>query len=329
MERVIAWKPAAPNPELASARLRCFRPLEYLNRAGWQCELFDRGQMHRYRVVVFQKCYGDEDLDLAAHLRGLGVRTVFDLCDNHFYNPSGRSELRIRADRLRRMIDSVDAVTASTPQLAEIVGRQCAIIDDAIDDVPAPAWSDRLSNCWRRRGPALRLAWFGNAGQDEPPFGLVDLARIRPALETLHRRRLVELTVISNSRPAFDRWMSAAPFPVHYHDWDNCTYQRILRACDLCLIPVNVNPFTLCKTNNRMAIALLLGLPVVADAIPSYEELRPFALFGRWDESIFEYAADTRRTGQNVRDAQRHLRSKYTPERVVDQWSSVIRPLAA
>ena len=35
------------------------------------------------------------------------------------------------------------------------------------------------------------------------------------------------------------------------------------------------NPFTLCKTVNRLATALLLGLPVVADMIPSYEELRP------------------------------------------------------
>ena len=39
--------------------------------------------------------------------RGLGVRTVFDMCDNHFYVPPDRAEFRDRADRLRRIIDGV------------------------------------------------------------------------------------------------------------------------------------------------------------------------------------------------------------------------------
>lgn len=329
MKPVIAWKPAAPNPDLASARLRCFRPLEYLNRDGWHCELFDRGQMHRYRVVVFQKAYSEEDLAIAAHLRTLGARTVFDLCDNHFYNPTGRDDLRIRAERLRRMIESVDAVTASTPQLAEFIQRPCAIVDDALDAVEPQQWTARMLHGWSRRSDALRMVWFGNAGQDEPPFGLIDMGRIRPALEFLHRCRAIELTVISNSRPVFDRWMAGTPFPVCYHEWDNRTYQRILRENDMCLIPVNPNPFTICKTINRMAIALLLGLPVIADPIPSYEELRPFALFGRWDESVLDYAGDSRLTQRNVAEAQLHLQAKYTPQRVVDQWSAVLRPMAA
>lgn len=329
MTSVIAWKPAAPNPELASARLRCFRPIDYLNRAGWNCELFDRGQMHRYRTVVFQKSYSDEDLDIAAHLRGLGVRTVFDLCDNHFYNPRGRGELTVRAGRLRRMIDAVDAVTASTPQLAAIIERPCAIVDDALDHVESLPWRARWRRLWSGRSRPLRLAWYGNAGQDDPPFGIIDLARIRPALEALHRRRPIELTVISNSRPVFERWLNGVGFSVRYSEWDNRRYQRVLRGNDLCLIPVNPNPFTICKSVNRMALALLLGLPVIADPIPSYEELRPFALVGRWDEAVLEYASDRGRLRRDVRNAQHHLRTKYTPQRVVEQWSRVLRPLAA
>src|SRR5438874_9740622 len=176
---VIAWKPAAPTPELASARLRCYRPLEYLRAAGWPCELFDRRQMHRYRTVIFQKAYSDEDLDIAAHLRALGTRTVFDLCDNHFYNPKGRNDYRNRADRLRRMIDKVDSVTVATPGLAKLIDRPTTVIDDALDAVEL-AWWPSLRWKLPRGRRRLRLVWFGNAGQDDPPFGLIDVARILP-----------------------------------------------------------------------------------------------------------------------------------------------------
>jgi hypothetical protein len=325
---VIAWKPAAPTPELASARLRCYRPLEYLHGAGWHCELFDRNQMHRYGTVIFQKAYSEEDLDIATHLRSLGKRTVFDLCDNHFYNPTSRNDYRARADRLRRMIGAVDAVTVATPELARLVERPTTIIDDALDSIEPDRWSilRRMLPLGRR---PLRLVWFGNAGHDDPPFGLIDVARVRPQLELLHQRRAIELTVISNSRAAFDRYLNGVSFPTHYHDWDNKRYQHILRRQDLCIIPVTPNPFTLCKTVNRLALALLLGLPVVADAIPSYEELRPFAWLDDWRVGLHEYVADIPRQRAQVRAGRAFLRAKYTSQRVVKQWTRVLEQLAA
>jgi hypothetical protein len=319
---VIAWKPARPTPEIASVRLRCYRPLEYLRAAGWTCEIFDRTQMHRYRIVIFQKAYGEEDLAIAAHLRGIGVRTVFDLCDNHFVGPLDRTE------RLRRMIDSVDAVTVATAELAKVTGRRAHVIDDALDTVERD-WRSRLRRMAFRgktRRP-LRVAWFGNAGQEDPPFGLIDLGRIRPQLEALHSRRPLHLTVISNSRASFNRFLGGARFPLGYHDWDNRLYQRILRGQDLCVIPISVNAVTRCKTVNRLALSLLLGVPAAADSIPSYEELRPFALLGDWDDGLYDYLLDDARRWAAVRLGQRYLRAKYTPERVVEQWAAVLRGL--
>ena len=85
----------------------------------------------------------------------------------------------------------------------------------------------------------------------------------------------------------------------------------------------------MCKTVNRLALALLLGVPVVADAIPSYEELRPYALLGEWAAGLWDYIEDRARRRREVRAGQRYLRSKYTPARVVSQWSAVFRSLAA
>jgi len=327
---VIAFKPVAPTPEQSSARLRCYRPCEYLRSAGWQCEIFDPGRMDRYRVVVFQKAYTPNDLDVADHLRGLGVRTVFDLCDNHLYVPPDRPDFRERADRLRRMIDRVDAVSVATPELARFIDRPTTVIDDALDDVPVDLWSPirTVGRRWRGRRP-LRLVWFGNAGEMSPPFGLIDLARVVPALEAMHARSPVSLTVVSNSRAAFDKHLSGVQFPVHYHEWATSRFVRLFRGHDLCLIPVNVNPFTVCKTVNRLALSLLLGVPAIADWIPSYEELRDSVFFGDWERNLAIHTTDPTAGLQQVRGAQAYLQAKYTKQRVVKQWSDLLRPLAA
>lgn len=320
---VIAFKPAAPTPTLASARLRCYKPAEYLNAAGWDVRPFDPARMNEYRAVVFQKAYTDEDLQIVAHLRGLGVRTAFDLCDNHFVFADGR------ADRLRRMLAAVDAVSVATPELGKLVGRPASVIDDALDEAPENWWAEFRRRWPRRQRNPLRLIWYGNAGLADPPFGLVDLARIIPDIAAVHARQPVSLTVVSNSRETFDRLIGRPAFPVEYREWDTVAFPRLFRRHDVCLIPVTVNPFTVCKTVNRLALSLLLGLPAIADPIPSYEELRPFALFDDWRESLARYAADASLRRSHVKAGRAFLRAKYTRGRVVNQWAAFLRPIAA
>src|SRR5262249_42264681 len=170
---------------------------------------------------------------------------------------------------------------------------------------------------------------LGQGGRRRPPFGMIDLARLVPVLETFHARLPLTLTVISNSRAAFERHLAKARFPVCYHEWETARFVRLFRRHDLCLIPVNVNPYTICKTVNRLALALLLGVPAVADWIPSYEELRECAFFGNWERSLETHLADPKLGQRQVRAAQAYLRAKYTRQRVVQHWSDVLRPLAA
>src|SRR5262249_44657517 len=181
---------------------------------------------------------------------------------------------------------------------------------------------------WSRRRP-LRLIWFGNAGEVSPPFGIVDLARLVPVLEAMHVRQPLSVTVVSNSRAAFERHLAEVRFPIHYHEWVTARFVRLFRRHHLCLIPVNINPFTVCKTVNRLALSLLLGIPAVADWIPSYEELRECAFFGDWQQSVASHASDPSLGHLQVRKARAYLRAKYTPRRVVQQWSDLLRPLAA
>jgi hypothetical protein len=91
--------------------------------------------------------------------------------------------------------------------------------------------------------------------------------------------------------------------------------------------PDERNPYSVCRTNNRVRTALLLGLPVVATEIPSYAEFAPWMLVEDWQENIARYANDRALAQQHVEGAQAHISSTYTSTRVVEQWNRVFESL--
>lgn len=324
----IAWKPFSANADKASARLRSLLPCQYLREAGWRCEIFEPANVASYELVIFQKAYDEESIMLAQSLRDRGVKTVFDLSDNHFFNPDDVPALRERAERLRRMIKAVDAVSVSTPELGKLIEHgDCVVIDDVVEAPPGNVFSllscagDWLTNIGSAR--PLRIVWYGNAGPDGPTFGLSHLPRVLPHLEALSTQTDIELTVISNSEELFRKHLGKVSFPVRYFEWNYKTFPRIFRRQDVCIIPVAANPFTACKTNNRLVLSLLMGVPVIADPIPSYEEFRDFVLFSDWTNSLRTYATDRNLRRDHVRRAQRYIRAKCNKERVVSQWSAL------
>ncbi len=262
------------------------------------------------------------------------MRIVFDLCDNYLVNPYGRAEQAARQDRLHRMLDLADAVTVSSGALArEVAPRPAAVVDDALD-LPrgAAGWPFRQrvgTAVRRRRGRPLRLVWFGTAGSETFSFGMSHLAPVLPALERVHRTQPLELTVISNSRSHFDRHVGRQDFPCRYVDWQGSSFARRLTTHDVCLIPVEPNPFTLCKTSNRVVLSLALGVPVVASPIPSYLELSEWVLFEDWEANVGAYRRDPDLGRRHVDGARAHILSTYTPEHVVGQWSGVLEAVLA
>lgn len=324
----IAWKPRFNDANVASARLRAFLPCRYLKEAGWRCEIFEPQNADAYELVIFQKAYDEDSIALAESLRARGVKTVFDLSDNHFYNPDDLPALRERAENVRRMIGAVDAVSVSTRELGKLIDGGCVVIDDAIElprtntvRAAIEHLQDRLENI--RSSRPLRVVWYGRVGSENPPSGIIDLPRAFPYLEALNAQSPVELAVISNSEEQFRKYVGKVSFPARYYEWSLDTFTHIFRRQDVCIIPRALNPFTTCKTNNRLVLSLLMGVPVIADPIPSYEEFRDFVLFDDWSNNLRTYATHPKLRRQHVRAGRRYIRSKYNKERVVSQWSAL------
>jgi hypothetical protein len=331
----IAWKPVQYRWQAPSARLRAYLPCQYLQNAGFNCEIFDVKNSSKYQLVIFQKAYTQEDIELANRLKASGTKIVFDLCDNHFYNPDNLPIFAERKERLYRILEIADGVTVSTSELQKVLteeGKESVIIDDVVHQ-----WWNR--NLWEsiagytqnllpKLNQYLRIVWYGSSGLESPPFGMVDLEKLIPILENLNQQIPIKLSVISDSKNKFDKYLSHVNFKTQYFNWELNSFPRIFKKHDICIIPINLNSFTVCKSNNRLILALLLGVSVIADKIPSYEDLGDFVLFGEWEDSLYTYATQPEIRHQKIIQGINYINSKYNQERVINQWSSLIRTFA-
>ena len=323
----IAWKPAGDS-SLPGSRLRAYLPVQHLRHAGWKTEIFDERRADSYDLIIFQKIYQRETIQLADRLKQRGTKLVFDLCDNHFYKVDDSPRTEDRCKRLQDMIDLMDAVSASTVEISRVIKHgHVVVIDDPVDYPVISRWLELRLKAKRLISPGrnrrVRFVWHGTAGQANPPTGLIDIQRVLPHLEDLNRTVPVSLTVISNSRPLFEQYVKDTTFPVRYVDWQLPTFPYHLKQNDVCIIPISLNGFTICKTNNRLVSSLLFGLPVIADPITSYQEFQECVLFGNWAENLRRYATDPALRHEHIEKAHRYIRSKYTPARLISQWSDL------
>jgi len=339
---VVGWWPYSYDASIASVRIRCLHPLEALQRAGYPVELYDAKNADRYEVVLFSKHLGQQSLDAARTLKRGGARIIYDICDNYFSNPEEQAKRQAKMGRLRQFLDLADRVVVSTDALAEVVTAEAklaqpvVVVGDAVepeaDDVPIPLWRSWLgaakARFWmqrlrrQRRQGRHALVWFGNRGSSFSG-GIRDLATIRDTLEAVNRDFPLSLTVVSNSRRAYKETVEGWSVPTRYVAWDLKSAASIIAAHDVAVIPVVANPITVCKTNNRLAYALHLGVAVVADPIPSYEAFSAACILGDWEDGLRGYLADPSLRERHVAEGRAIIGRDWTIERIAAQWAAL------
>ena len=339
--RLVGWRPRTLDPSVASVRIRCLSPLATLRARGYPVELFRPDRAARYGAVVFSKAYDHRSCEAAKRLRDAGVRVALDLCDNHFYNPGGDPALTAAGVQLRRMIRQVDELIASTDALADVLRAEAPaetpvrVVGDGVEEGAGTpggwlgrarlAWSVRALRAFHRRAgvaPERRLVWYGIQGGAQSQHGMRDLARIRPFCERLAEDGPVSLTVISNSRRTYEEHIRPWDLPTHYAAWGAHTFDALLAEHAVAVIPITSNPFTVCKSNNRVTTALRAGLAVVADSIPSYREFADAVVLDDWDGGLRRYLGDPSARARDVDRGREIIAERWSQARVAAQWES-------
>lgn len=321
--------------------------IDALREQGFDAELYAPDEPAP-AVLVLSKRFDPDSLATVLQLRTQGTRVVLDLCDNLFHaDPPSLASDRRKA-WLRDACEAVDAVIVSTDPLRRVV-REAApnvaritVIGDAFEPPHDPrlvATFDRLkaevglarlrvSLSLDRRPGVLRLLWFGHHGSAHAEGGMLDLMSIVGDLNDVGRESPLSLTVISNHLPKFEQVQQATRIPCFYLPWHRDTFSRAVRLHHTAVLPVRRNPFTDCKTNNRVATALIHGLAVMADPIPSYEEFAPFIGLGDWRDGLRRQACHHAASQAAVLAGQRYLREHWSSAQVAATWAAALADIS-
>lgn len=333
------WHADSYDTSLASVRYRLLMPLAALQAQGVPIERFDPARdPGSYDAVIFSKSHSAGALAAARALRAAGRAVVFDLCDNLYAAHAVRHVSDARLARFRAMLDCATHLTFSTAMLAEQIASDAdkprRVVPDALDmpgaptSAPSPAGARQLArvNGFIGKHPdALHAIWFGKSLGSVSGFAHLHAAAARLAAQPFP----ITLTVVSNARVRWwlGRWRWR--LPVQYVSWRQDTAATILARHRVAVLPVAANDYTVGKTINRPATAILAGLGVVADAIPSYEELRPFVALDDWDGGLARYRHHWPAEQARLAEGQAWLTERYSPEAVARQWGDLLSTISS
>lgn len=348
---VAPHKPVEGSAGLASARYRALLPAQALRRAGHQVELQpmlslaqDGFSTDAGVVVVAQpkteilRVEGAIPSTIASieRLKRRGTAVVVDVCDFKF-GPQyarlleagfGEAGARRSEEFLRCLLLLADAITVPTAALGERL-QQVFAAPLRLHVVGDPA---EVARGEPRFAPAatLRLLWFGSIGQHEAALR----AFLKSEAPLIAATRPAELLILCEPLDPADRAsLERAPcegFAVRVAPWSMPAVEAALAACDAAIMPFLPDPETaLNKSNNRAVQALHAGRYVLANPIPSYQELADYCYVGDSIAAGLRAALDDPASVvKRVRSGQERVENDYSAEAIGRRWAEILASVA-
>jgi hypothetical protein len=221
-------------------------------------------------VLIFQKVYVAQDYQFPKHFPGL---KILDICDPDWLDG---------ITGIKETVDAMDAITTSSPKLAEFM-RQ--LTDKPVVHIPDRFDISAVPKPKRHMAEAKTVVWFGFRHNADS---------LRYALPLINEMGL-DLVVISNDDPMAWQWLPEVIGEefrrtkykfIRYRE--ETIYQDLQRA-DFAILPNGVRPIDPFKSNNRTVKAILAGLPVAHDA----DQLRSFMVAGVRRDYMQAHYSDT------------------------------------
>lgn len=306
---------------LASTRYRVILPSLALSKKGHVINLLsihDQSNLDEIYprlntdILVFSKSTTPKNERLLKYAQQKGIKVFFDVCDNHFENPT-------YATHYKTMSRLSDQITVNTPQMAEIMmqytGRQAVVIGDPYE---GPQGQPRFAPTSAR----LRLLWFGH------PVNFDSLQTMIPHLFPLTEQITVELHVVTAAVGNIEQACSTfnqqhgQRLKLVFSAWSLETLWRALEASDMVVIPSLQNDRKWVKSPNRLIESLWAGRFVIAHPLPSYQAFSAWAWLG-WDLTAgIQWALQNpQQVVERLQASQRHIHQFFSPAYIAQQWA--------
>jgi hypothetical protein len=232
-------------------------------------------------------------------LRAARVAVLADFSDDHFADP-------VRGEAYRALANAVDAVVASTPELAQVLRHHTRAPASVVTD---PVEGERGEPRVPAR-PPFRLLWFGHGS---------NVDTLQPAMQQLHALP-VALTLVTAPGAGAERT------GVRFRPWSTRAVFDELRQCDAVFIPSNPDdPRKAVKSPNRFTESVWAGRFVLAHPLPAYRELSECGWVGDdLGDGVKWLAAHPDEALARIRRGQEVIGERFSPRAVGAAWKLAI-----
>jgi glycosyltransferase involved in cell wall biosynthesis len=169
------------------------------------------------------------------------------------------------------------------------------------------------------------LIWFGRAGGAVGRYGLSDIVDVASYLQQVAQRIRFRLIVVSNDRDGYEHLVKPLPIETQYLEWDNQSIRSHIRASDVAIIPNSRDHIAICKSANRAALALSLGVPVVATRTPAMEVFEGCVCFDNWVDGLYRYLTEPAVVQAHLVRAESVIKREFLPGCIARQWQQVLK----
>jgi hypothetical protein len=187
------------------------------------------------------------------------------------------------------------------------------VIPDAIE---VPILSPKTSK-------TNRILWFGHSS---------NIKYLINFIEKYKKTNIVfKLIILSNDAGlkffSNHQFQNRIGFEIELQEWSVKALIAASKISDICIIPSDpADPKKKGASSNRLITSIALGLPTIAEPLPSYEEFSKY-FFNIRSNSLFEIMsnASSYEFKKLISEAQQKIVPKFLPQVISQQWIKLFK----
>ena len=302
---------------LASVRFRAAIIAKYLPQHGSTVS-FGKTIPETSNIILVGKIGSDDTkksqelcLNQMKSAKNKNIKIFIDYTDHHL---GFKSEQQIFYKSSLKLTDYI--ITPSNHLkilLNNYFSKEIFVIPDPIE---VPVLSPKIS---KTNG----ILWFGHATN----IGyLINFLKECPASYEVFKLIVVSSDVALNFLANY-KFQKKIRFKVSLQRWSLKALIEASKISDICIIPSDYNdPKKSGVSSNRLITSLALGLPTVAEIMPSYAEFSKY-FFNIRSNSLIETMSNSSSSGfrKLISEAQQKIIPKFLPRVIAQQWIELFK----
>jgi hypothetical protein len=303
--------------QLASIRFRAAIIAKYLPQHGSTVS-FGETIPETSNIILVGKI-GTKDIEKKQKLwlnqmksaKNKNIKIFLDYTDHHL---GFKSEMRSFYESALKITDYI--ITPSDHLkilLNNYFSKEIFVIPDPLE---VPVLSPKIS---KTNG----ILWHGHASNIEYLINfLEEFPKTHEVFKLIVVSNDVGLNILANHR-----FQKKIRFKVSLQKWSLKALIEASKISDICIIPSDRNdPKKSGVSSNRLITSLALGLPTVAEIMPSYAEFSKY-FFNIRSNSLLETMSSSSSSGfrKLISEAQQKIIPKFLPRAIAHQWIELFK----